>query len=130
MGGRVAFTEEAAIVEEAAVVEAAVVEAAVVEAAAVKALISRRWFLTLVPVSGALLGCQGVQSCLPPAPSSLNEQDLQARENAGYRHQSSLATQSCDRCVQFISGEGCGTCKVLPGSFNPKGTCKLFAPAG
>lgn len=80
-----------------------------------------------VAVPVALLGCSREPKCddtsaLPP------EAKKSRVEVAGYVELSTDFMKRCDRCAQFVPGgeQQCGTCKIVEGPINPKGTCKLF----
>lgn len=91
----------------------------------------RRFFLAsaAVAVPGWMtLGCsKGEPSCL--VTTGLSAEDLQSRTQVvAYAEKSPDPTKECTKCQQYVPGpEGeCGTCKVVKGPINPKGTCKSF----
>lgn len=80
----------------------------------------------LLPAA-ALLGCTSSPKCNDV--SSLSPEDAKARADQAYLEAGADRTRLCDLCQQWEPGpEGaCGTCKVIKGPINPKGTCNLFA---
>ena len=62
--------------------------------------------------------------------SSLSAADLGARTALAYADISLEPGKECDLCQQFLPAatpNACGTCKVVKGPINPKGSCKAFA---
>ena len=81
----------------------------------------------VVSVPAALLGCSRDPKC--DDTSGLSPEEKKARvDAAGYVDLSTDVMKRCDRCTHFVPGgeNQCGTCKVVAGPINPKGTCKLF----
>jgi hypothetical protein len=60
--------------------------------------------------------------------SSLSAADVGVRTALAYADISLEAGKECDRCQQFLPAatNACGTCKVVRGPINPKGSCKAF----
>lgn len=80
-----------------------------------------------VTVPAALFGCSKAPKC--DDTSGLSPEAKKARvETAAYVEMSMDATKRCERCTHFNPGgeNQCGTCKVVQGPINPKGTCTLF----
>jgi len=85
--------------------------------------------LTVVPAV-AVFGCGGRLDCSDT--SGLSPEDAKMRASQNYLDTSPDPSKACDGCAQWTppQGEGCGGCKVLKGSVNPKGTCALFVAKG
>jgi hypothetical protein len=81
--------------------------------------------VVLLPAA-ALLGCTSRPKC--DDVSGLSPEDAKARTDQAYLEAGADRTRLCDLCQQWEAGaEGaCGTCKVIKGPINPKGTCNLF----
>jgi hypothetical protein len=62
--------------------------------------------------------------------AGLSPRDLQKRADIGYSDLAPKPDIECDNCAQYVGGDGdgCGTCKVMPGPTHPNGYCKLFQP--
>jgi hypothetical protein len=84
-----------------------------------------------------VLAVVGVGACSKQAPagpsctdtSGLSAADVGVRTALAYADLSLEAGKECDRCQQFLPGAAenvCGTCKVVRGPINPKGSCKAF----
>ena len=60
--------------------------------------------------------------------SALSPADLQVRTTLAYTDLSIEPGKLCSLCQQFIPGapNACGTCKVVKGPINPRGSCKSF----
>jgi hypothetical protein len=80
--------------------------------------------LTVLPAV-AVFGCGGRVSCDSP---ELSPEDARARADQNYLDTGPDPAKHCDLCAQWTPGaeSGCGGCKVLKGSINPKGSCNLF----
>jgi len=82
--------------------------------------------LTLVGVGvagckKAPLVCDGLPGIAPA--------DLQLRTTLEYKDTSLALDRLCVDCTLFVVAQAedtCGTCKVVRGPINPKGTCKVF----
>jgi hypothetical protein len=84
-------------------------------------------FVALVP-TWALIACKGKLAC--DDTTGLAPADLKQREDQNYLDTSADPTKVCDNCAQnqpAPKADTCGTCKVLKGPVNPKGSCKLWA---
>jgi len=93
----------------------------------------RRFFLAsaaLAVPGWVALGCKSESlSCASTA--GLSADELKNRtETLAYTDASPDPSKLCEKCQLFTSGgEGqCGTCKLVKGPINPKGTCKTFVP--
>jgi hypothetical protein len=84
-----------------------------------------------------VLAVVGVGACGKQTPaslsctdtSSLSAADVGVRTALAYADISLEAGKECDRCQQFLppaTANACGTCKVVRGPINPKGSCKAF----
>lgn len=72
--------------------------------------------------AGAAGGCDDV--------SALAAADQAFRKTNEYKEASTEAGKNCEGCQLFtppVGGAACGACKVLKGSVNPAGWCKLWA---
>jgi len=81
--------------------------------------------LTVLPATFAL-GCGGASDCSDT--STLSPADAKMRTDQNYLETSPDPQKLCSLCEQFVPPEksGCGSCKVLKGTVNPKGSCNLF----
>lgn len=87
----------------------------------------------LVAGAGVVLGGRALAQGTTPAvqncdASGLSEQQIQTRNALQYTDNSSKADQFCHNCQYFkpASGEGCGTCSIVPGPINPQGWCTAW----
>lgn len=61
--------------------------------------------------------------------TGLSDADKQTRTQFQYTGTSADANKVCDKCALWVGLQGnCGTCQVVKGPINPKGTCTAFAP--
>lgn len=80
--------------------------------------------LTVLPAV-AVFGCGGRLDCSDT--SGLAAPDAQMRRDQNYLDTSPDPAKACDLCEQWVPADkGCGGCKVLKGTINPKGSCNLF----
>jgi hypothetical protein len=98
--------------------------------------VSRRYLFQQSAALG-VLAVVGVGACGKKEPaslsctdtSSLSAADVGVRTALAYADISLEAGKECDRCQQFLppaTADTCGTCKVVRGPINPKGSCKAF----
>ncbi len=85
--------------------------------------------------SGALLGRGALAQDAAPAgcdTAGLTDQQKQTRQSLQYTDQSQKADQFCHNCQYFTpaSGQGCGSCSVVPGPIHPQGWCMAWVQAG
>ncbi len=83
--------------------------------------------LTVLPaVALGAAGCGGRTDCSDT--SGLAPADAQMRSAQNYLETSPDPAKACDLCEQYVAPpqSGCGGCKVLKGTVNPKGSCTLF----
>jgi hypothetical protein len=82
----------------------------------------------------AVVGVGGCSKAEPLGPSctdtsGLSAADVGVRTALAYADMSMEAGKACAICQQFLPGpapNACGTCKVVRGPINPKGSCKAF----
>jgi len=82
-------------------------------------------FSAAVILPASLLACSKKTSCLDVTGLSSDE-ITQRNTTAAYVDESPDVSKYCDHCVQFVAGQGCGSCKIVKGPINPQGSCKLF----
>jgi hypothetical protein len=60
--------------------------------------------------------------------TGLSPADVTVRTTLVYLDTSLEPGRTCSNCQQFIPGapNACGTCKILKGPINPKGSCKSY----
>lgn len=64
------------------------------------------------------------------APEVLSPEHAKLRETLKYLDNSPDPAKTCCKCQQYLPGDSCGTCKLLPGPIHPSGTCSVFVGAG
>ncbi len=96
---------------------------------------SRRQFLTRLGI-GALVasGAAALAACgkggggAPTACTDPTGGSKPQRDALKYVDNAADQTKRCDICVQYVPGEGCGTCKIFNNTaVAPAGTCDSFA---
>jgi len=67
------------------------------------------------------LNCEGTDGLTPD--------QVAMRTNMNYVDKTPKADQDCANCLHFepASGDGCGGCKVVPGTIHPDGWCTIWA---
>lgn len=75
------------------------------------------------------LGCKDDDFSCAQSPS-LSAADKAARSALAYQDRVSDPARACQLCRQFVSGDRCGSCKVMAGPVHPLGTCKIFTGGG
>lgn len=91
----------------------------------------RRLLLWAGPASWVVLACGSKEvECKAPEEGSISSADKGRRDALKYTATSPSADKLCKNCSYFKVGPGCGTCTVLPGPIDPRGTCNLYQNAG
>ena len=83
-------------------------------------------YLALIPAA-ALVACKGNLACNDTA--GLSPEEAKMRTDQNYLDNSPDPQKPCLNCAQYQAApnpETCGSCKVLKGPINVKGTCKLW----
>lgn len=84
--------------------------------------------MALASAAGAsllVLGCKEEDPSCNDSPD-LTAANQAARNALAYQDRAADPSQACRLCRQFIAGDGCGRCKLMPGPTHPMGTCKIF----
>ncbi len=106
--------------------------------------ITRRKFIGNIAIGGAVIATFSIIGCKPGEKktggkaepksdalkcddvSGLTEADKKTRTALGYK-EATADGKTCDTCTLYVPATGCGGCKIMKGTVNPKGSCVSFA---